>query len=376
MKTTQFLKGRFQDFPLFLFTVAIAFAGTLLLSANIARAGFSPSCSFNLFDKCSSNEPEDVGGQLLVEIGPPDVCDTGTIEVHYSNNGGTASAICQIYVDDGACFDSVDQVINGSGTSFTTSNVTPPALPSQSTCSPTFFTDSGLNVGNVNPVSNCINPGEEITVCYNPSGGQSAGDICDNFEACECNIGEHVQAIGSGGLSDAYADCAQPTPTPTATPSATPSPTPPPCKITLIKEGDFPNGFEFPFTFQTNDDPIEHFTLPDFFTGYQIMFTDLPLGTPIRIVEEVPDFCELIDQGCEVSGPADCENIENGIECTCSTDDSNAEITCTFDDVCNPPKVPANTPIGLMGLALFLFVAGAYAFWRKNRNRMGNTGIK
>jgi hypothetical protein len=64
-----------------------------------------------------------------------------------------------------------------------------------------------------------------LTIVYDRSGAE---DICDALASCELRVGVHVQAIGTGGQSDAYTHpCVTPTPTPTPTgPTPTPTPTP------------------------------------------------------------------------------------------------------------------------------------------------------
>ena len=151
------------------------------------------------FVNITNNDPANAAigeDQLSVEIF--DV-GSGLIDFVFSNAGPEPSSITDVYFDDGglesiaSIDDSLPGVDFGQGAS-------PPDLPGGNNATPPFVTTAGFSADSETPVqSNGVNPGEQLGIRFNLSGGTTFDDIVDDIASGDLRIGIHVQAIGLGG---------------------------------------------------------------------------------------------------------------------------------------------------------------------------------
>lgn len=183
---------------------ACAGAACLLAAAALGHAG--PIYNFY---KITDNAPENIGGQLSVEIvdattpnGPQQV------DFIFRNAVGIASSITDVYFDDGTLL-SMGDPIGSAGVSFTRP-ATPGDLPSGNLASPPFVATQGFSADSEPPVeSNGVDAAtESLTIRFNLINGQTYANTLAAIALGGADgglrIGLHVQAIGAGGQSDSY----------------------------------------------------------------------------------------------------------------------------------------------------------------------------
>jgi hypothetical protein len=175
------------------FAAGLAAIGALALSAGAAHG-----VMVNFF-QVSNNGPEDVSGQLLL-----DVTDFGggVISFDLSNAGPVDSVITLFHIqDDGALFDDVVAVIDGAGVDF--AEDTPPVgnLPEGNGAG--FTSDWGAGA-TPPPAHNGVNEGEELELRLSLAPGKTFADVLASLQSGDLRAGLHVQSIGEEGASESY----------------------------------------------------------------------------------------------------------------------------------------------------------------------------
>lgn len=169
------------------------YKGALGLSLLLFVA--SASADVFTFLKITNNNPEDLSGQLSVNVTD---AGSGQVSFQFLNNVGTASSVTQIYFDNGSgAFLSALALGTQTGVDFNIGG-SPPNLPAGNTIS----FDADLLATADSPVApNGINSATDSLTLLgtglfaNVIAGLTSGDL---------RIGLHIQAIGQGGGSDSY----------------------------------------------------------------------------------------------------------------------------------------------------------------------------
>jgi hypothetical protein len=165
-----------------------------LAVATVAHAG--PTYDFACITNNNAADAEIGEAQFHVEVidaGP------GQVSFLFTNSGPEASAICDIYFDDGALLGIAAITSSGPGVLFT-SPATPGNLPGGNSVSPPFETTAGFSADSVEPAApNGVNPGEWVSILFNLKGGGTYADVLSQLASTELRIGIHAQAFASGG---------------------------------------------------------------------------------------------------------------------------------------------------------------------------------
>jgi hypothetical protein len=170
---------------------AALFGSLLLLAAPASALTLGFYClTGNLGGDCTIGE-----AQLTVnvnDIGP------GLVEFHFKNAGPLASAISEVYFDDGSLL-ALSAVIDGPGVDFEP-DATPPNLPGGNTAIPPFVVTAGFLAESVPaPSMNGVGPSEWVRIQFTLQGGQTYADVIDDLTDGSLRIGIHVIAFQSGG---------------------------------------------------------------------------------------------------------------------------------------------------------------------------------
>lgn len=184
------------------------------------------------FDRISSNASQNVESQLSVDV--TSYTPAGSqqkVLFTFSNSGPTASSIADVYFDFSGLFlgwqgagatrnnnHLIDSDNNGgtAGVDFSV-EASPANLPGGNSIS--FSADLGADSDS--PVSaNGVNPGETLGIILWLVSGSSFTDVISALNNSSFRIGLHVQAIGTGGQSDAFVSIVPQTPPPVGVPDA------------------------------------------------------------------------------------------------------------------------------------------------------------
>lgn len=168
----------------------------------LANAGTAKADLITNWLNITNNGNQAIGGQLVV-----DATDVGgtQIQFRFMNNVGIASSITDIYFDDkvNASIAAPMVLAASAGVAFSL-NATPPNLPGGNTIS---FTADYSADSNVPITSNGINAaGEYLDVRFNYAAGDNFASVIAELQAGELVLGMHIQAIGTAGGSDSYAN--------------------------------------------------------------------------------------------------------------------------------------------------------------------------
>lgn len=169
------------------------YRGALGLSLLLFVA--SASADVFTFFKITNNNPEDLSGQLSVNV-----TDAGGSQVSFQflNNVGIASSVTQIYFDNGAgAYLTALALGTQTGVDFSIGG-SPPNLPAGNTVS---FSADYLATADAPVAPSGIN---SATDSLQILGSGLFANVIAGLTSGDLRIGLHVQAIGQGGGSDSY----------------------------------------------------------------------------------------------------------------------------------------------------------------------------
>lgn len=172
-------------------SVQLVFAVVLLLAGPAGAVTIGFEClTGNLAGDCAIGE-----SQLTVELSDQ---GGGVVRFHFRNSGPAASAISEVYFDDGSLL-ALSNVIDGPGVDFEP-NANPPDLPGGEDAVPPFEVTEGFLAESVpSPVMNGVGPGEWVMVEFTLQAGQTIDDVIAQLASGELRIGIHVIGFASGG---------------------------------------------------------------------------------------------------------------------------------------------------------------------------------
>lgn len=168
------------------------------LLAGVALGAAPASALVVSFACLTGNDAGDCAigeSQLSVEV-----TDVGndTIRFHFRNTGLDASAISEIYFDDGSLL-LLATITNGPGVDFV-QDATPPNLPGGELAVPPFqVTEGFLAESTPSPTTNGVGPGEWVKIDFSLQNGQTLADVIAELGSGELRIGVHVIGFESGG---------------------------------------------------------------------------------------------------------------------------------------------------------------------------------
>jgi hypothetical protein len=170
----------------------------LLGLAAFGLAGAPASAVTLGFDCLTNNLGSDCAiGEAQLTV---DVVDEGggLVLFHFKNAGPEASAISEVYFDDGSLL-ALSSVIDGPGVDFEP-DANPPDLPGGQNAVPPFEVTEGFLAQSVpSPVMNGVGPSEWVKIQFTLQGGQTYADVIDELTTGELRIGIHVIGFQSGG---------------------------------------------------------------------------------------------------------------------------------------------------------------------------------
>ena len=181
-------------------TVAITLLNTTASQATIETFDF-----YNI----TNNNPGDAAigeAQLLV-----DVSDEFTDQVlfKFRNTGPAASAISEIYFDDGNLLGIAD-IINYPPNVIFTQGASPSELPGANLVNPQFETTLSFLAESIPPPSHTgVNPGEQVGILFNLQPGATYQDVLNDIYSGALRVGVHVIGFESGG-SESFVNVPEP----------------------------------------------------------------------------------------------------------------------------------------------------------------------
>jgi len=187
-------------------SIAVALAVGWALGAGPAAAGTITGFTCltgSIAGDCTIGE-----SQLSVEIIDQ---GGGTVRFHFRNAGPEASAISEIYFDDGSLL-GIASVLDGPGVDFE-QGASPPDLPGGNLAVPPFQVTAGFLAQSVpSPSMNGVGPVEWVMIDFALQGGQGIADVLSELQSGALRIGLHVIAFDSGG-SESFINVPVPEPT-------------------------------------------------------------------------------------------------------------------------------------------------------------------
>lgn len=135
--------------------------------------------------------------QLSVEVLSGSGAQSGQVGFAFRNTGAAASAISEIYFDDGTLL-AQSTIVNGPGVNFV-AGANPGNLPGGNTILPAFNVTQGfLAEASSPPPMNGVGPGEAVTIYYTLQGSQTLGDTLGALASGALRIGVHVIGFANG----------------------------------------------------------------------------------------------------------------------------------------------------------------------------------
>jgi hypothetical protein len=182
-----------------------------ILLATVLALGPAPASALTLgFDCLTGNVASDCAigeAQLTVEVKDQ---GGGVVRFHFRNAGPAASAISEVYFDDGSLL-ALSTVIDGPGVDFEP-DADPPDLPGGQNAIPPFQVTEGFLAQSVpSPSMNGVGPSEWVMIDFTLQAAQTYLDVIDDLTTGALRIGIHVIAFQSGG-SESFVN--QPVPEP------------------------------------------------------------------------------------------------------------------------------------------------------------------
>lgn len=188
------------------FCAVVAGAAALLLGASGASAltlGFD-CLTGNLAGDCTIGE-----SQLSVEVSD---LGGGSVLFHFRNAGPAASAISEVYFDDGSLL-ALSTLTDGPGVDFER-DANPPDLPGGDLADPDFqVTEGFLAEASEPPPKNGVGPDQWLKIEFALQSGRTFDDVIADLESGALRIGIHVIGFDSGG-SESFINAQVPEPGP------------------------------------------------------------------------------------------------------------------------------------------------------------------
>ena len=165
------------------------------------------------FSVITSNSPiygPLIADQIFVDISPE---ISGQVSFTFRNIGPFSSSISEIYFDDGAILESLDEIISDGNVSFTAnefSKVSPKNLPGGNMVDPAFVATASLSSDADPGNANGVNPGEYVKLVFSLYDETSYSDLIQSLELPAADpenmrIGIHVRSIDPyGSQSESY----------------------------------------------------------------------------------------------------------------------------------------------------------------------------
>lgn len=179
---------------------AITLFGTNVSQATIETFGF-----YNI----TNNDPGDAAigeAQLFVDVSD-DYADQ--VLFTFRNTGPYASAISEVYFDDGTLFD-IANIINNPPDVLFVQDASPPELPGANLIDPPFETTLGFLAESEPPPSQTgVNPGEEVGILFDLHAGGTYQDVVNELYSGTLRIGVHVIGFDCGG-SESFVNVPEP----------------------------------------------------------------------------------------------------------------------------------------------------------------------
>jgi len=169
--------------------------------AGLLLAGFClPSFAVTVNFGCITNN--DAGNCAIGEAQlTVDMTAVGTDQVNFRfiNAGPDASAITEVYFDDGTLL-GLSTVTHSGGDSWTGGSASPGNLPGGASITPPFVATAGfLAESDPPPPMNGVNPGEFLDVLFDLQLGADFSDTVAALNDGSLRIGIHVIAFANGG---------------------------------------------------------------------------------------------------------------------------------------------------------------------------------
>jgi len=187
----------------------LALAGVII--ASISLPSVAATVNFGCITNNNAGNCTTGEAQLTV-----DLTDIGSNQVNFrfiNASGGSASAITEVYFDDGTLF-GLSTVTHSAGDPWTGGSASPGNLPGGSSISPSFVATSGFVAeSNPPPPKNGVIPGEYLDVVFDLLAGVGFSDTVAALGDGSLRIGMHVTAFGDGG-SESFVN--NPVPVPAA----------------------------------------------------------------------------------------------------------------------------------------------------------------
>lgn len=184
----------------FVLVVVVLFFGTSASQATIETFDF-----YNI----TNNDPGDAAigeAQLFVDVGDE---FANQVLFTFRNNGPEASAVSEIYFDDGSLLGIASILNNPPGVVFV-EGASPPELPGANLIEPPFEATIGfLAESTPPPVYKGVNPGEEVGILFDLKPGGEFQDVLDELYSGTLRVGIHVIGFGCGG-SESFVNVPEP----------------------------------------------------------------------------------------------------------------------------------------------------------------------
>jgi hypothetical protein len=191
------------------------FLGVLLLGLTLSAstAGAASITNTYHFSRITSNGPQDPASQFSVDVVGASA-SANTVSFYFHNSGPIASAISEIYFDDGTLL-GLSSVINSvvGSTSFgNDGSANPSDLPAGNSIAPPFQATAGFSTDAQGNPNLGLNPGETMAMVFSLQTGKSYTDTIAFLDkgvnaptgVDDLRIGLHVRAIGTEGNSESF----------------------------------------------------------------------------------------------------------------------------------------------------------------------------
>jgi hypothetical protein len=185
----------------------IRILGVVLAVATACTTAYaSPTYNFT----CITGSNEIGEAQFLVDV----LSIGGQVGFKFRNTGPVASAITDVYFDDGSLLGIASIDNSCPGVSFT-SPASPADLPAGNSITPHFETTDGFSADSEPaPVDNGVNPGEWVSILFDLQLGSTYEDVLSGLASGELRIGLRGETHGAGGNSFVNNPEAMPAPVP------------------------------------------------------------------------------------------------------------------------------------------------------------------
>jgi hypothetical protein len=190
-------------------------SGAVLLGLTlcVSTAGAASITNTYYFCRITSNGSQDPAAQFSVDV-VGDAANSTSVSFYFHNSGPIASAVSEIYFDDGTLL-SLSSVINSvvGTTGFNNDgSANPDNLPAGNSITPPFAASAGFSTDAQGNPSLGLNPGETMAMVFALQTGRTYTDTIAALNTGvnaptgvnDLRIGLHVRAIGTEGNSDSF----------------------------------------------------------------------------------------------------------------------------------------------------------------------------